>query len=113
MVSASDFLGGDGVSIQWRQLAVTLFGAGLLAYFEGAIRTFLSLADIPIGLLAGTLDFLGAYVSLSLGFPAVLINAGWAGAIPYVLEAGIAGYLVAITIVLLTMYVVAQVVDRV
>jgi Zn-dependent membrane protease YugP len=111
MVRPSDFV--DGVTIRWRPLAVTLVGAGTLAFFEGIIATILSLADAPIGLFAGFADWLGQLVTLFVGFPASRLWWGWQEAADFVADAGIAGLLVALAIVLTTLYIVAEVVSRV
>ena len=111
MVSASDFV--DGASIRWGRLATVLFGAGILAYFEGLVRTFLSLVDIPIALLAGYADFLGRAVGIAYGLPSVIIEQGFAAAVPLVLDSGLAGYLVAIGIVLVTLFPLGWVMSRV
>ncbi|WP_226023218.1 hypothetical protein [Halomicrobium salinisoli] len=111
MVSASDFV--SGARIKWRRLGVALFGAGILAYFEGVVAVLLSLADVPLSLLGGLANFSGRFIGLVAGFPAALARGGWAGATQYVLEAGIAGYVFAIVIVLATTGTVAVVVSRV
>ncbi|PSQ06651.1 hypothetical protein BRC92_00330 [Halobacteriales archaeon QS_4_69_31] len=111
MVEASDFI--DGVNIQWRRLAVTLIGASLFAYFEGAVATLLSLADFPIGLLSGFADFLGRWFFLYYRFPAVVLESGWASAAESVADAGIAGIVFAVTIALATYYSLSVVVNRV
>jgi len=111
MVSASDYV--SGASIQWGRLGLSLVGATILAYFRGIVEAFLSLADIPIALLSGLADFAGELVTLVAGFPAVIVRGSWRGAIEYVTSAGIAGYVLAIAVVLLSTYFVAEVVSRV
>lgn len=111
MVSASDFV--DGASIRWRRLALVLFGASVFAYFEGLVAAFLALVDVPLALLSGYADFLGESVAVLYGLPAVIIDQGFAAAIPYVLDAGVAGFLVAVVIALTTLFPIAWVVSNV
>ncbi|GGN92271.1 hypothetical protein [Haloarcula pellucida] len=111
MVSASDFVANS--SIRWGRLATVLFGASIFAYFEGFVAAFLSLVDIPLSLLAGYADFLGRAVSIAYGLPSIIIEQGFAAAVPFVLDAGFAGYLVALVIVLVTLFPIAWVVSRV
>jgi len=47
------------------------------------------------------------------GLPAVLVERGFAASVPVVLDAGPAGYMVAIAIVLVTLYVAEVVISRV
>ncbi|ELZ23497.1 hypothetical protein C475_14528 [Halosimplex carlsbadense 2-9-1] len=108
MVEPGDYV--DGVTIRWGRVASTLFGATILAYFQGAAAAFLSLADIPLGLLGGLGEFLGSLVAVVTGIWPALIRGGWAGAAGFVLEAGVAGYAVAIGLVLVTFYVATVVI---
>jgi len=112
MIKPSDYVGEDGVTILWGRVASTLLGATILAYFEGTVATFLSAVNIPLGLLGGFGEFLGQLVAVVVGFPSALIRGGWAGAAGFVLEAGIAGYVVAIGIVLLSLYIATVVIQR-
>jgi len=111
MVSASDFV--DGVTIRWRRLAAAIVGASVLAYFEGIVATLLSLADIPISVLARLASFFGDLITVALSVPTSRISFGWAQAAPFVREAGILGFIVALLLVLLMLYIVAEVVSRV
>lgn len=113
MVQISDYIGADGISIRWGRLLTVIFGAGILAAFRGWISAFLSLVDIPIALLSGFADFLGVMAAVVYGLPAVVIDQGFAATVPYVVDAGLAGYLVALAIVLATLYPIAWVVSRV
>jgi len=101
------------ITIDWRKLGLTLVGGGILAYFQGVAATLLSLADIPIGLLAGFADWLGRLVTLLVGYNSRKLWASWRAAGEFVADAGIAGFLVALAIVLTTLYIVAEVVSRV
>lgn len=113
MVRISDFIAENGISIRWRRLATVLFGAGILAWFQGLISAFLSLVDIPLSLASGYAHFLGTMYSVVYGLPAVIINRGFAEAIPFVADAGPAGYLVALGIALATLFPIAWVISRV
>ncbi|WP_254271097.1 hypothetical protein [Haloarcula marina] len=113
MVRISDYIAADGVSIKWRELGIVLFGAGIFAYVRGFVTAFLSLVDIPIGLLSGYTDFLAQAVGIVYGLPSVIIEQGFAEALPFVLDAGFAGYFVALGIVLVTLFPIAWVVSRV
>jgi len=114
MVSVEDYLNESGsrIGINWGRLATTLLGASVLAYFEGAAAAVLSLFDIPIGLLGGLASFSGEFLGLLVGFPAALIRSGWSGAVPYVLDAGLVGYVFAIALVLVSLYLAMAVIRR-
>jgi hypothetical protein len=103
----------NGPRIQWSVLLTTVFGAGVLAYFEGLVRVFFSIVDIPLALLGGLADFGGQVVDVVAGIPAAIIERGWAAAIPFVIDAGLAGFVVAVAVVLATFYSIEWVVSRV
>jgi len=111
MVSARDFI--DGVRINWRRLSFTIVGAGILGVFRGVVTFGLSLADLPLALISGLTNFYSELAEIVLGFPSVLVSQGFMGAIPYVLDAGIAGYLFGLAIALATLYPIAWVVSNV
>lgn len=111
MVDLRRFL--DGYTIRWDRVGLAVVGAGIYAYLQGAAAVLLSLADLPIALLSGLANFLGTLVETAVALPAVIITRGWQAAAQVVLDAGIAGFLVAISIVLVTLYVVALVVNEV
>lgn len=113
MVRLREYLGPDGVSIRWGYLGATLFGAGLLAWFEGAVATILATGGVLLTPGQWFASFAGAYIEALIGSYTLFIREGWAGAIPFVTSAGIAGYAVAITIVLLTVLPFAWVIARV
>ncbi|WP_415381471.1 hypothetical protein [Halosimplex sp. TS25] len=110
MVEPSEYV--DGVSIRWGRVATTLLGATIFAYFQGVVATFLSLVDIPLGLLGGLGDFLGELVTVLLGLWSAVVRGSWAGAAAFVAESGIAGYVVAIGIALLALYLATVVIRR-
>lgn len=94
-------------------LLSTIVGAGVFAYFEGLVSVILGLADIPISLAAGFGQFAASVVEVLTGFPVVIIQSGWRAALPFVLDAGIAGYFAGLSIVLVTLWIIAEVVSRV
>lgn len=106
MVSPSDFV--NGTQIRFRELFTAIFGASLLAYFSGVANFILSLADIPLQLLDFLAAYLGAVVTVIAGLPAVIIRDGFAAAIPFVVDAGPAGYFVALGIGLVTLFIVER-----
>jgi hypothetical protein len=109
MVEPGDYV--DGVTIRWGRVASTLFGATIFAYFQGTVATFLSLVDIPLGLVGGLGEFLGQFVAVVLGLWPALIRGGWAGAAGFAASAGIAGYAVAIGLVLVAFYIGTRVIS--
>lgn len=111
MVRPSNFV--DGTRIKWGSLGTVLFGAGILAYFEGAIAVFLALVDVPLSLLAGFADFLGQYVTVRFGVLPSLVNGAFLGAQRFVESSGLFGFFVATGIVLATLYSLSVVVSRV
>lgn len=106
------FLGPDGVRIRFGRVAEVGVGAVIGAVFSGVASLVFALFDIPIALLSGVTDFLGSLVDVLVGLPTVLVQSGFAAAVPFVLDAGPAGYVVALGIVLLTLYVLSWVVSR-
>lgn len=99
--------------IQWRNLLGTVFGGAVLAYFSGLASIILGIFDIPIALLSGLASFAGDVVTVVAGLPSVIVESGFAAAVPFVVDSGPAGFIVAVGIVLVTLYVVAEVVSRV
>ena len=73
----------------------------------------LATVDLPLGLLSGLADFTGELVAVGVGFPVVFVQSGWTGAASFVADAGLAGFVVAVAIVLATLYPLSVVVDRV
>jgi len=113
VVQLRDFLTADGTRIRFGRVAEVGVGAVIAALFTGTVSVVLGLADIPLALLGGLTDFLASVVAIVAGLPSVIVSRGFAAAVPFVLEAGIAGYVVAIAIVLVTLYVAEVVVNRV
>lgn len=111
MVSASDFV--DGTRVRWRFLAGTLIGGTALAYWNGLISVVLAVTDTFTGLLSGLSSFLAEEVGLVYGLPARIVTASWLEAREFVESAGPLGFVVAIALVLLVLFVVAEVVSRV
>jgi hypothetical protein len=103
----------SGTNIQWGRLLRTIFGAGVVAWFSGVASVILGFADIPLALLSGLASFGGEVVTVVVGLPVVVVRAGFGAAVPFVLNAGPAGFLVAVGISLVTLYIVAGVVSRV
>jgi hypothetical protein len=113
VVELRDFLTDGGTRIDFESVATTGVGAVFGAIFTGVASVVLGLADVPLALLSGLSDFLGAVVGVVAGLPSVIVSSGFAAAVPFVLDAGPAGYVVAIVIVLATLYVAERVVSRV
>jgi hypothetical protein len=112
VVDLSQFLGPDGIRIRWARLAEVGLGTVVGAVFTGTVSVVLGLFDIPIALAGGFGNFLGELVGVLVGLPSVLVDRGFAAAIPFVLDAGPAGYVVALGISLTTLYIVSWVVSR-
>jgi hypothetical protein len=99
--------------IQWGNLLRMVFGGAVLAYFSGIVSVILGIFDIPIALLSGLASFGGEVVAVLAGLPVVIVESGFAAAVPFVVDSGPAGFVVAVAIVLVTLFVVAEVVSRV
>lgn len=113
MVDWSQFTTDGGTRIDFARVAEVGVGTVFAAVFTGWVSVVLGLADIPLALLGGLADFGGQVVAIVAGLPAVIIERGFAAAVPFVLDAGIAGFLVAVVIVLGTLYSLEWVVSRV
>lgn len=113
MGDGNQFTTDGGIGINWSRVTEVGVGTVFGAIFTGVVSIILGLADIPLALLGGLSDFLGTVVEVVAGLPALIMRGAWAETIPFILEAGIAGYVVAISIVLLTMYVVSWGVSKV
>ena len=113
MVDLSQFLTDGGTRIRWSRVSEVGVGGVLGAIFTGVASVILGIADVPIALLGGLSSFAGELLAIVAGLPAVIVSSGFRGAVPFVLEAGIAGYVVAIAIVLVTLYIVEEVISRV
>lgn len=112
MASPSDLLDGSG-RIRWGRLGEVSAGAAIGAVLSGVASVVLAFADVPIALLGGLSSFYGDLISVVAGTPAVIIERGWLATVPYVLDAGPAGFLLAVVVSLATFYIIARVVDRV
>lgn len=115
-MSASGGGGGPFIAngrIQWRNLLGTAFGATVLAWFSGFVSVVLGIADIPIALLGGLADFAAAVVTVVAGLPSVIVESGFSAAVPFVVESGPAGFVVAVGIVLVTLFAATEVLSRV
>lgn len=109
MVSASDFV--DGADVQWQRLGRTLVGAVFGAIFTGWASIVLGVADLVIRPLEWLAGFLGTLVEVLVGTPARLVEESFDGAVAFVLDAGPLAFVFAVAIVMLTLYVVARVVN--
>jgi len=109
----SQFLGADGVRIRFSRVAEVGVGAVFGAILTGMASVVLALFDIPIALLGGLADFLGAVVNILAGLPAVIVEQGFTAAVPFVLDAGPAGFVAALAVVLPGFYLSSWVVSRV
>lgn len=103
----------DGYRIRWRRLGLTVIGASILAYFEGVVRVILAVFEFLLAFPRGFASFAAAVIGVVIGLPGVILDRGFAAAVPFVLDAGVAGFVVAISIVLATIYVFRTVVSRV
>jgi len=113
MARVSDYLGDDGIAIRWRRLFVEIVGATILAYFAGIVDIILSLANIPIALLSFLGNYYGQLIELVTDSFATVIFASFQGATQFIINAGPAGLVVAVIIVVATTYSIAEVVSRV
>ena len=108
MVSASEFV--DGTDVQWARLARVLFGATVGAWFTGLASVVLGLSDVPLAALEWLGGFLGQLVEYLVGAPVQMVEGSFAGAAGFLEGTGLLGFVLAISIVLLTLYVVVRVV---
>jgi len=113
VVDLRQFLTDGGTGIDFGRFAEVSVGTVAAAVFTGVTSVVLALFDIPLALLGGFTDFLEDVVAVVAGLPAVIVERGFAAAVPFVVDAGIAGFLVALSIVLLTLYAGEAVVSRV
>jgi hypothetical protein len=113
VVDWSQFLTNGGTRIDFGRVAEVGVGTVFGAVFTGIVSVLLGLVDIPLALLGGLTDFLGRVVGIVAGLPAVIIERGFLAAVPFVLDAGIAGYALAVGVVLLTLFSLEWVVSRV
>lgn len=113
MVDLTQYLGPDGVSIRWERVGAVLSIAGLFALVEGWVRVFFATVGIPVSILDGLGNFTATWYETVLALPAVILERGFVAAVPFVQDAGIAGFVAAITITLLTILPIAWVVNRI
>ncbi|MBO4248377.1 hypothetical protein IL252_11185 [Halomicrobium sp. IBSBa] len=112
MVDWRQFFRADGYRLDFGRIAEVGVGTVASAVFTGVVSVILGLADLPISLLSGLADFLGRFVDVRILAPEV-VQAAFASAGDFVRQSGPAGYIVALGIVLVTTYVIAEVVSRV
>lgn len=110
MVSPSEFV--DGADVQWQRLARTLVGATFGAFFVGWSSIVLGLADLVIRPLEWAASFGGRFVEVTASTPARFVEASFTGAVEFLEGTGPLGFVLAVGIVLLTLYVVVRVVRR-
>lgn len=108
MVSPSTFV--DGADVQWSRLARTLVGGAFGAVFMGWTSVVLGVADLVIRPIEWFAGWLGRLVDLLASTPVRFVGASWDGAVAFVVEGGPLAFVFAISIVLLTLYVVVRVV---
>jgi hypothetical protein len=113
VVEWDQFLIRDGTRIDFGRVTEVGVGTVFGALFTGIASVVLGLADIPLALLGSLTGFLSAVVTIVAGLPAVIIERGFLAAVPFVLDAGIAGYALAVGVVLLTLFSLEWVVSRV
>jgi hypothetical protein len=101
------------VSVRWQALFGAIFGGAFLAFFEGVISNILTAADVTADLLAGLAEFNAALVDTVVGIPTKLIRGAFEAAAVDIPEFGAGAWLAALVVTLLTLYVVAEVRDRV
>jgi len=111
MVRASDFV--ENGRIQFAALGSVLVGSTILAYARASVRTFLALVDIPLSLIAMLPRIQAQIIEAALGLLPATIAAAFRGAAQFVVSSGPAGYVVAIVIVLASLYPISMVINRV
>jgi hypothetical protein len=110
----SEFFRSDEYTfLDFGRIAEVGIGTVIGAFFSGATALILALFDIPINLLAGLAGFGGEVVNIVVGIPAVLVDRGFVASVPFVLEAGPAGFVAALAVVLPPLFVLSWVVSRV
>jgi hypothetical protein len=109
VAEASDFV--NGADVEWARLGRTLVGATIGAWFTGLVSVLLGLSDLPLAVAEWLAGFLGKLVELVVGIPAGIVRGSWAPAAAFLEGTGPAGFVLALAIVLLTLYVVARVVN--
>ena len=110
MVSPSEFV--DGADVEWARLARTLVGATFGAIFTGWASIVLAGADVVLRPLEWLGGFLGSLVDVLVGIPARYVALSWAGPLELIEGSGPLGFVLAVAIVLLTLYVAVRVVNR-
>ena len=113
MASPTDVLLDDSGRIRWRRLGSVSVGAVVGAVFSGLTSVVLAVFDVPLSLYGGLAEFAGEAVGLVARTPAVIIERGWVAAGATILDAGPAGFVVAVAVVLATLYSVSWVMSRV
>lgn len=103
----------DGVFLDFGRIAEVGIGTIFGAFFTGATSLVLGVVDIPIALLGGFGDFLAVLVDVLVGVPTLILRGAWADTVPFILDAGIAGFVVALGIVLLTLYILTWGVNQI
>lgn len=113
MVDWSQFTNANGTRINFGRVAEVGVGTVFGALFTGFVSVILGLADIPLALLSGLANFTGELVYVIAGIPAAFVRGSFDEALVFVLDAGPAGYIVAVAISLAAFYIIALVVSRV
>lgn len=110
----SQFLTGENQTrIDFGKLSAFGVKSVISALFTGVVSVILGFADIPLALLSGLATFTGELVYVVAGIPAAFVRGSFAEATAFVLDAGLAGYVVSIAIMLASFYTIALVVSHV
>lgn len=94
------------VRLDFGRIAEVAVGTIQGAIGVGVASVVLGIADIPIALLGGLANFGGDFVAVLAGLPAVLATASWQQTLAFINAAGVAGYVAAVAIVLVTLYII-------
>jgi hypothetical protein len=104
----SRFVDSSG-NVEWQAYARTLVGGVFGAIFAGWASVVLGIADFVLAPVEWLSGYLGRLVEVTAGAPARVVESAWRGALGFVLEGGPLAFVLAIAVVLTTLYVAVRI----
>ena len=111
-IDASTFFKGDSATVRWAKTIGVFVGTPLLAWWSGLIRLVLTGFEIAIGYLDGLVELAAALVAIPFDGAEAAILVAWRSTARFVSSSETFGFVVAVGIVLGSIFAVSWVVSR-
>jgi len=101
-VDGSEFV--DGWSVAWVRVGMTIAGSVILGWALGVIEVITSTASAVEGLINGARDGIVSLIGLAFNVPSTAATDAWRSAGEFVSSFGVVGYLLAMLVVMATLW---------